>query len=144
VAERTGYIYQRQGATIEELRELVDAAELGWAWTPARMYRRGGGSGDDLLQGDEGRVCTADVELRWRRAADGYDLLVLALAEQALAGFSELRAGDQVWRVERARCLLLPPFDIQHPMPATSFLAPDGSTQFVALIGAADARGSVR
>jgi hypothetical protein len=142
VAERRGYIYRRQGATEPELRSLIEAADQGWAWTPARKDTRVGGRGD-LLAGDEGRARRTSMEVRWRRSGDGYDVLILALAEQHLEGFEPLSAGDRPWQVAEAACLLQPPFDDARPHRASAFLAPDGSTQFVALIGSADARGGV-
>jgi hypothetical protein len=137
VDERSGYIYRHPKATAEELRALVGAGGLGWAWTPAQMYMRGGGRNDDLLQGDEGRACPGAVEVRWRRAGDRYDVLLLALDERQPAGFEPLLAAGAGWRVRRVAYLLQPPFNNARYERATAFLAPDGSTQFVALIGAA-------
>ena len=67
--DRIGYIYRRQDATAAQLRALIEGAVWGWAWTPAQMYLHGQGRRDDLLQADEGRVCHADLELRWPSSA---------------------------------------------------------------------------
>jgi hypothetical protein len=142
VPDRIGYIYRQLGTTAAQLHALIEGALWGWAWTPAQMYLHGQGRRDDLLQADEGRVCHADREIRWRRAGDSYDVLVLALAEQHLDGFTPLHGGDNTWHVQTHPYLLQPPFDIAAYQRATAFVAPDGSTQFVALIGDTDGRSS--
>ena len=146
MAERIGYIYRRADVGHDDLRSMVGADSTGWSWTPAFMYTRGARRDDDLLRGDEGCARRGDSEIRWRRiserdAAARYEVLVLALAEQALDGFAPLLAGDAPWRVAPTSVRLQHPLGDQtdatgdEPHAATCFLAPDGSVQFVALIG---------
>ena len=140
MAERRGYIFRRSGATAEELRALLGAVEWGWAWTPADMYDAG--RKDDLLRGNEGRACRDKLEVRWRRGDKGYDLLVLALEELAPEGFAPLLAGGYAWRTAETTLRLQRPAAVageaDEELPATSFIAPDGAVQFVALIDSAE------
>jgi hypothetical protein len=140
VAERTGYVFRRSGVTAEELRALLGAVERGWAWTPADMYDAG--RQDDLLRGNEGRACRDNLEVRWHCGDSGYDLLVLALEELALAGFAPLLADGYAWRTAQTTLRLQRPAAVagesDEELPATSFIAPDGAVQFVALIDSAE------
>ena len=153
MTERTGYIYRRANAPLEVLRELLASARHGWSWTSADLFDAS--RGDNLLLGAEGRAGDGAREIRWRRNPDagpeeqrkgdggeGYDLLVLALVEQDLVGFTLLLAGDAPWRTRPIayRLYRMPTASDQpdNTPAATAFVAPDGSIQFVALIGAAE------
>lgn len=147
--ERQGYIYRRADATESELRDLLGAEAAGWAWTPAHMYTRSAQRDDDLLRGEQGCALCAGREIRWRRTggppdAPVYDVLVLALAAQppeALPGFTPLPPDGAPWQIADTQVYLQHPLDKPKEdhdelRSAIRFVAPDGSTQFVALIDA--------
>lgn len=135
MAEQLGYVYRAAGVSAERLRALIGTPRLGWGWTPGDMYDIS--RGHDLLRGDEGRAAADAMEIRWRRRGATYDVLVLALAPQDLAGFAPV--GDaHGWAVRPTRWLRSSLSE--EGDAATSFHAPDGSVQFVALIGAGGTR----
>ena len=159
--DRPGFIYRRAGVSSAELRALLGADSRGWSWTPAFMYTRGARRDDDLLRGAEGCAYRPGVEIRWRPAARaatdasdsapddaGYDVLVLMLVDQPPDGFQPLLANGAAWRVEPTVVHVqhalggAPGSDADEPRAATSFIAPDGAIQFVALIDSAYAAAS--
>lgn len=130
MAERSqGYIYRNARASAEELRVLLGGLPHGWAWTPASMDTLAGAG--DPLACDEGRAYNREVEVRWRRTGAAYDVLVLALREQTLAGFEPVLPVGGRWDVAPTDYLLNTGV---HPEAATAFHDPTGSIRFIALI----------
>lgn len=152
-----GYIYRSPAMSAEPLRSLLNKEKHtfthGWAWTYSDMYTLARVS--DPLVGDQGRASNDKFEIRWRKKGDVYDVLILTVYLHTLnhmlntvfganpwPSFKSLRpAGndhdDQAWQI-------LPNQDYMLPQPigfndkkikSTYFIAPNGSTQFVALIG---------
>ena len=123
----------------------------GWAWTYADMYTLA--SVRDPLIGDQGRASNDKFEIRWRKKSDAYDVLILTVylhtlnkilntvfGATAWPSFKSLHpAGNenQAWRIETGKNYkLLTPFGKPDKnIESTYFIAPNGSTQFVALIG---------
>jgi hypothetical protein len=164
MAESFGYVYRRSDASRDDLRDLLTDDSAGWAWTPAFMYTHGARRADNLLRGEreqeEGCASRQGIEVRWRAARTAepakaasdkrYDVLVLALAQQSpqsLPGFTPLPPDGAPWRIEQTTIRLQHPLgtpaepDGDEQRTATCFLSPDGSIQFVALIGASAAPG---
>jgi hypothetical protein len=95
---------------------------------------------ETLLHYTDGRAFGPTGEVRWRCTADDtFDMLLLTLDATPPAGFVPLLPAPGVpWRIMptcvRWQVLSLPGATDDQDTPATAFLAPDGSIQFVALI----------
>lgn len=155
MSEREGYIYRNLNASQDQLRDLLANDSTGWSWTPAYLYTCGAQRNDHLLRGEreyeEGRALRPGIEIRWRAiaahspqtasSAKRYDVLVFSAQEQSLPGFLPVPPDGAPWRIATTAIYL------QHPLgtaaesghdescAATYFFAPDGSVQFVALLG---------
>lgn len=137
-----GFIYRRQQASEADLKDLLaqidpKTFEHGWTWEPTQMHSLA--TGIDPLAGEEGRAANKELELRWRKAGKAYDILLLSLKEQKLAGFEPLTAGvshQSPWQVKCRPYHLRRPSDAQSDdiIQSVCFIAPNGATQFVALI----------
>ncbi len=150
-----GYIYRFPKMSAEPLRLLLDKEKHtfthGWTWTYADMYTLA--SVQDPLIGDQGRASNDKFEIRWRKKGDVYDVLILTVYLHTLnkilttvfgatpwPSFKSLRPmGDdnQEWKIEPGKNykLLTPSGKDDNCIKSTYFIAPNGSTQFVALIG---------
>jgi hypothetical protein len=124
------------------------------------MYTCGAQRSDHLLRGEheyeEGRALRQGIEIRWKAiapreqetasSAKRYDVLLLSTRAQSLPGFIPIPPDGAPWHIETTS------IHLQHPLgepagpdqdelrAAASFIAPDGSIQFVALIGAQGAQ----
>jgi len=150
-----GYIYRSPTMSAEQLRLLLDNHKHtfthGWAWTYSDMYTLARVS--DPLVGDQGRASNDKFEIRWRKKGEVYDVLILTVYLHTLnkmlnsvfganpwPSFQALRpAGndDQEWQIRPNQDYMLPqPIGVNDKtIKSTYFIAPNGSTQFVALIG---------
>lgn len=128
-----GFVYRNAATTAEQLRELLVEARRGWGWTPATMTTLGHG---DLLAEAEGRAWGDELEVRWRRNGDNFDVLLLMLQERAVSGFQPLPAPGNAWRTHPTLYRLQRPAEVgDETIAATAFFLLDGTPQFVALIG---------
>lgn len=161
MAERKGYIYRNMNASRDELRNLLANDSTGWSWTPAYLYTCGEQRKDHLLRGEqeyeEGHALRQGIEIRWKAiqperrstgiGAKRYDVLLLSTSAQSLPGFVPIPPDGAPWRITDTTLRLQHPLgaaaeqDRDEMRAATCFVAPDGSVQFVALLGPSNAQG---
>jgi hypothetical protein len=137
-----GFIYRRKQAQAADLRNLLAQIDPktflhGWTWDPTQMHSLA--TGIDPLACQEGRAANNQLELRWRKEGKAYDILLLSLKEQQFAGFEPLTAvasHESSWQVEFRPYRLRRPAEAQNDniIQSACFIAPNGATQFVALI----------
>ncbi|MBK9715769.1 MAG: hypothetical protein IPO81_31470 [Kouleothrix sp.] len=136
-----GYSYRRRGQSAAELRALIEryvpaGAIFGGDLVALADDIRSFGPGDmrplDALDDwDFGHAFCAEAELRWRRAADGFD--VLLLTEQERAEFAPGEQVGQPWALRRPsedlRIMLDRPKGAR--LSFVQYLAPNQAVQFV-------------
>jgi hypothetical protein len=133
-------IARQAAADAATLRSLLDACTEGWAWDARTLVRGLAQVQASLPWCTEGRAFSQTRDIRWQRRSERFDVLLLTLTEPLPAGFVPLLpAPDQVWQTQpTALCWQVAPVPMpgvpDATYPATAFLAPDGSIQFVALI----------
>ena len=124
----------------------------GWTWTYSDMYTLAQVS-DPLKKGHQGRASNDQFEIRWRKKGEVYDVLILTTYLHTLNYLLRSVFGANPWPTfkslkpvgnDDAEWQILTDQEYMLPQPigfhdktikSTYFIAPNGSTQFVALIG---------
>lgn len=128
-----GWVYRHPGLDADELLQHLPERSHGWAWSSAERRRF---SSEQPWLGDAGQLSMPQREVRWRREGARFAMLVLSLEPLDLLGFDSIPPwgeGRSGWRVKQTPYLLRQ--SERGSRNAVYFLAPDGSAQWVALIG---------
>jgi hypothetical protein len=102
----TGYVGFKQVSSSAELKNLLDklAAEKSYYFvrSPHAVSGICMKLPDEFFPGFEGQMFNADRELRWKKQADQYEVLILSRVEADLEGFERL---TEDWEIcDRPAC----------------------------------------